>query len=108
MSEPNSNVGRRGFPHLTYEYLEALIAHEGYHHFPNTGVTVCCLSVKNGYSVTESVVCANRAAFDETTGNRRSRRKALETLMGLEYYLLRQRLYESRTNTKESLDGPAE
>lgn len=105
MSENDPDLGRRGLPHLTYDYLETLISNEGYHHFPNTGVTVCCLSVKNGYSVTESVVCANQAAFNEAVGTRRARRKAMEVLMGLEYYLLRQRLYELRLNTQEHDDG---
>lgn len=98
MKRRTPTVGRRGYPHLNHEYLETIIAHEDYHHFPKTGVTVCCLVAVNGYSVTEEAVCANTASFDPAVGNRRARRKALDELLKLEYYLLRQRLYESDQN----------
>ena len=72
-----------------------MIVHEDHHHFPQTGVTVYCLVVKNGYSVTEEAVCANTANFDPEVGKRRARRKAIDALLKLEYYLLRQRIYEN-------------
>ena len=95
MKRPASAVGRWGYPQLNDEYLESLVIHEDFHHFKDTGVTVCCLVVKNGYSITEEAVCANLAAFDLEMGKRRARRKALESLLKLEYYLLRQRIHES-------------
>lgn len=82
-------------PRLSYPYLETLIVREDYHHFADTGVTVCCLVVTNGYSVTADAVCANTALFDPDTGRLRARRKALKRLMELEHYLLRQRLFDA-------------
>lgn len=98
-------VGRWGYPQLNDEYLESLITHEDYHHFPQTGVTVCCLVVKNGYSVTDEAVCANVATFDPDVGKRRARRNALNELLRMEHYLLRQRIYEDSLKQAGASDG---
>lgn len=97
-----TGVGKHNIPYLTYKYLETLVLKEDYHHFPGTRVTICCLVVKNGYSITENVVCANRALFDETIGRQQARRKAMKRLMDLEHYLLRQRLHEAESQSEES------
>lgn len=93
-------------PRLTPTYIESLVVLEDYHHFTSTGITICCLTLKNGYSVVAEAACANPQLFDIDTGKKRSKRKALNKLMELEHYLLRQRLYEYRTNTpSEDVDN---
>lgn len=82
-------------PRLTDAYLETLIVHEDYYHYPGTRVTVCCLVVENGFSITGEAVCANPNQFDFTAGKRQARRNTLKRLKEYEHYLLRQRLYET-------------
>lgn len=100
----NPPSGKLRAPKLTLSYLESLIESEDYHHFPNTGVTVCCLILKNDYTITEDVVCANRKLFDPVKGKAQAKRKAIQRLMEHEYYLLRHLLTEQQHGPKDSED----
>ena len=46
-------------PRLTSENIDATIAEEDYHVFENTCLTVCCLTLKNGFTVTGESACAS-------------------------------------------------
>lgn len=98
---PSEGSLRYNIPRLSFPYLETLITKEEYHHFEGTGVTTCNLVVVNGYSVTESAVCANIQHFDIKRGREQARKKALTRLMELEHYLLRQRLHEAGRRPEE-------
>lgn len=83
------------YPRLTPDYLESLVLEENYHHFPNSRVTVCCLTVANGHEIVGIAICGEKDRFDNTTGRRIAREKALSSLMELERYLMRQRLHDA-------------
>ena len=81
---------------LTADDLQALIVDVDYHVFPGTTLTVCCITLKNGFNVTGESACASPEFFDAEAGQDLARKKAFEKIWALEGYLLRQRLYEQR------------
>lgn len=81
-------------PRLTPAHIDATIAGEDYHVFPGTTLTVCCLTLTNGYTVTGESASVSPGNFDEAIGRKIARQNAREKIWGLEGYLLRQRLHD--------------
>lgn len=79
-------------PRLTPDMIDATIVSEQYHVFPNTTMTVCALSLRNGYIVTGESAAASPANFDQAIGRKISRENARNKIWALEGYLLRQKL----------------
>ena len=65
-----------------------------YHVFDGTTLTVCCLTLRNGYTVTGESAAASPENFDEEIGKKIARQNAREKIWALEGYLLRQNLSE--------------
>jgi hypothetical protein len=82
-------------PRLTPDAIDAAIAGEQYHVFEGTTLTVCCLTLRNGYTVTGESAAASQANFDEEIGRKIARQNAREKIWALEGYLLKQRLSEA-------------
>ena len=82
-------------PRLTPDAIDAAIAGEQYHVFEGTTLTVCCLTLKNGYTVTGESAAASPENFDREIGQKIARQNAREKIWGLEGYLLRQKLHEA-------------
>lgn len=80
-------------PRLTPDLIDATIAEEDYHVFPGTTLTVCCLTLKNGYTVTGESAAASPANFDAAEGKRIARRNARDKIWALEGYLLREKIH---------------
>jgi hypothetical protein len=81
-------------PRLNPQAIDASILAEQYHVFPGTTLTVCCLTLRNGYQVTGESAAASVENFDETIGRDIARRNARDKIWSLEGYLLRQRLHQ--------------
>lgn len=81
-------------PRLTPDHIESVIAAEDYHVFPDSQMTVCCLTLNNGFSVTGESACASPENFNTEIGRKVAREKAKEKIWMLEGYLLKQRLQE--------------
>lgn len=79
-------------PKVTEEQVEAQVVSEDYHVFPKTCLTVCVLTLKNGFTVSGESGCASPENFDEEIGRTYARRAALSKIWGLEAYVLRNRL----------------
>ena len=79
---------------VTMDHLLSLIVKEDYHVFPGTTLTVCVLTLKNGFTVTGEAACVDPANFNEEIGQKYSREAAIEKMWPLEGYLLQQRMYE--------------
>lgn len=79
-------------PRVTPERLEAVIKDEAYHVFPGTMLTVCCLTLENGFTVVGESACASPANFNEELGRKIARDHAKQKIWPLEGYLLRQKL----------------
>lgn len=85
-------------PRLTPVAIDAAITGEQYHVFEGTTHTVCCLTLRNGYTVTGESAAASPANFNEEIGRKIAREKAREKIWVLEGYLLKQRLSEAACN----------
>ncbi len=81
-------------PRLTPALIDATIADEQYHVFDRTCLTVCCLTLQNGFTVTGESACASPENFDAELGRKIARDNARGKIWALEGYLLRQRLSE--------------
>lgn len=79
-------------PRLTPDVIDATIVSEDYYVFPGTTLTVCCLKLRNGFTVTGESACASPDNFDREIGKKISRQNAREKIWALEGYALRERL----------------
>ena len=68
---------------LTPEILESKIVGEQYHQFDNTTVTVCCMTLENGFNVIGESSCIDRANFDAEIGKKVARDNAFKQLWKL-------------------------
>lgn len=57
-------------------------------------LTVCILTLQNGYTVTGESCCVDIKNFNKEIGEKVSKANAVDKIWGLEGYLLKQRLYE--------------
>jgi len=81
-------------PRLTPEDIDNAILVEYYYVFPGTVMTVCCLTLVNGFQVIGEAACASPENFDEAIGRKIARDNARQKIWALEGYLLKQRLFE--------------
>ena len=63
-------------PRLTPDKIDAQIVKEAYHVFPGTTMTVCGLTLRNGYIVVGESAAASPENFDEAIGRRIARDNA--------------------------------
>jgi hypothetical protein len=82
-------------PRLSPADIDAAIVHAQYHIFPGTTLTVCCLTLRNGFTVTGESAAASPANFDQEIGRQIAFKNAREKVWPLEGYLLKQRLHDS-------------
>lgn len=79
-------------PRLTPELIDAQIAAEDYHVFPRTCLTVCCLTLSNGFTVTGESACVSVENYSEKIGRSIARKVARDKIWALEGYLLKYKL----------------
>jgi hypothetical protein len=82
-------------PRLTPDLIDAAITDKAFHVFSRTCLTVCCLTLKNGFTVTGKSACASPENFNEEIGKKISFDNARDKIWALEGYLLKQKLYEA-------------
>lgn len=79
-------------PRLSPEKIDAVIVSEDFHVFPGTTLTVCCLKLRNGFTVTGESAAVSQENFDIELGKKIARSSAREKIWALEGYALRERL----------------
>ena len=79
-------------PRITPQRIDKVIVGEDYHVFPGTCLTVCCLSLKNGFTVTGESACASPENFNVELGQKIAKENARQKIWALEGYALRERL----------------
>lgn len=79
-------------PRLTPNLIDAAIKEEDYHVFEKTCLTVCCLTLRNGFTVTGESACVSPENFDAEIGRKIARENARNKIWMLEGYLLKERL----------------
>ena len=82
-------------PRITPEHLDKVISSEDYHVFEGSQLTVCCLTLQNGFTVTGESACASPENFNAEIGKKIARSNARDKIWALEGYLLKQFLFES-------------
>lgn len=79
-------------PRLTPDKIDAQIAKEAYHVFPGSTMTVCMLTLRNGFSVIGESAAASPENFDEAIGKKIARDNARNKIWAFEGYALRNAL----------------
>lgn len=87
-------------PRLTPLLIDATIVAEHYHRFPHSTLTICALTLRNGFIVTGESASASPENFDEAIGKRIARDNARNKIWALEGYLLRERLWNDAQTRK--------
>lgn len=81
-------------PRVTPSDLDAEIVTGEYHVFPGSCLTVCCLTLKNGFTVTGESACASPENFDAELGRTIAHRNAREKIWPLLGFRLKDALAE--------------
>ena len=79
-------------PRLTPAMIDATITDEAYYVFPGTTLTVCALTLRNGFIVTGESAAASPANFDAALGKKIARENARNKIWAVEGSLLREQL----------------
>jgi hypothetical protein len=82
-------------PRVTHARIDEVVVSEDFYVFPGTTLTVCCLTLKNGFTVVGESACASADNFDAELGRCIARINAKEKIWALEGYALRNALMQS-------------
>ena len=82
-------------PRLTPEHIDAQIVGEEYGVFGGR-LTVCVLTLRNGFMVTGESAATDAANFDAALGEKIARQNAREKIWAFEGYALRNRLADAK------------
>lgn len=77
---------------LTPRHIDDQIVAEQYHVFPGTALTVCALTLRNGFQVVGESAPVSAANFDAALGAKIAREKAREKIWAFEGYALRNKI----------------
>ena len=77
---------------VTKEHIESIITDEAYYVFPKSTVTVCMLTLKNGYNSFGYSACVDPENFDKELGEKIARQMAFDKIWPLEEYLLKEQM----------------
>ncbi len=86
-------------PRVTPEGIESVIASAYYHVPPGTTLTLCVLTLANGFTVVGEGACASPENFDAEIGKRIARDNAKAKIWALEGYLLRTLIHNGMVTT---------
>jgi hypothetical protein len=81
-----------GGPRILPADIEAAIRHESFH--VDGTLTICILTLQNGFRVTGESACADPANFNEAKGRELAGKQAREKIWPLLGYALRDRLHK--------------
>ena len=82
-------------PRITPGDIDATIKSAAFHVFPGSQLTVCCMTLTNGFTVTGESACASPENFDREIGEGIAFSNARNKIWALEGYLLKQKLHEA-------------
>lgn len=85
-------------PRVTPEQVSAQIVSAAYYVFPGTTLTICALTLRNGFIVTGESAAASPENFDAAIGRRIAHDNARNKIWALEGYLLRSKLADNERN----------
>lgn len=79
-------------PRLNPAHIDAQIVTEQFYVFPGTVLTVCALTLRNGFNVVGESAPASPENFDAELGKKIARDNARNKIWALEGYLLKSKL----------------
>ena len=82
-------------PRLNPAHIDAQIVSAAYYVFPGTTLTVCALTLRNGFLVVGESAAASPENFDQEIGRKIAHDNARGKIWALEGYLLRTKLSAS-------------
>lgn len=80
-------------PRLTPDLIDSKVRDKAFHVFGDTCLTVCCLTLENGFTVTGESACASPENFSKEIGEEIAYENARDKIWVLEGYLLKDRLF---------------
>lgn len=80
-------------PRLTPSHVDSSIRDIYYHRIPNTTVTICCLTLMNGFNTIGESASVSSENFDAEIGKQVAYENARDKIWQLEGYLLKNKLY---------------
>lgn len=80
-------------PRVTPAQIESVIVAGKCHRLTDV-LTVCVLTLRNGFTVTGESACASPENYNEEVGNKIATESAKQKIWVLEGYLLKERLYQ--------------
>ena len=91
-AELKAHQEKIGGKRVTLDTLKANIVKEEYHVFPSSQLTVCVLTLQNGFTVTGESACADPAMFNEEIGQKIARENAERKIWPLMGYALKEEM----------------
>ncbi len=82
-------------PRITPDRIDEVVTRMDSHVFPDSQLTVVCLTLENGFTVTGESACASPENFDAEIGIKIAVANAKNKIWALEGYLLKQQLHET-------------
>ena len=84
------NTGKR----VTLEGLEANIKKTDFYTHPDSQLTICILTLQNGYTVTGQSACADPANYKQDIGERLAKEDAKKKIWALMGYALKEEIFQ--------------
>ena len=81
-------------PRVTPEIISEVIDKKQFYIFPGSTLTICCLTLINGFTVVGESACASPENFDSERGEKIAFDNAKNKIWALEGYALRERIYQ--------------
>lgn len=91
-------IAAQPYPKVTKDSIEAKIAKVDYLVLPESTVTLCNITLKNGYSVRGESACVDPRNFNVEIGKGLAYKQAFDKLWPLEGYLLAESRAAGQTN----------
>ena len=91
-------------PRLRPADIDAKIVRATYYVFPGTTLTVCCITLANGFVVTGESAAASAENFEWELGQKIAYANARDKVWMLEGYLLKERMFQM-TQPAQSPEG---
>lgn len=80
-------------PRITPDIIDSKIKSVDFHVFKGSCLTVCCMTLQNGFTVTGESACASPENFNEDVGKKIASENARNEIWKLEGYLLKEKLF---------------
>ena len=90
----NDMLENQQFPKVYKSDIEKKITKVDYMILPNTTVTICNITLENGFSVRGESACIDERNFNLKIGQEIAYRNAFNQIWDLEGYLLKERIFQ--------------